>query len=56
MKCINEDCVAEAPDHKWGKIRAQSSGWFSSEDNEHFCPIHVPDWVVAWRDRKINDR
>jgi hypothetical protein len=46
-------CTATRPEHKFGAIRAQEAGWFTSkETGDSFCPDHLPGWVPAWRAKK----
>jgi hypothetical protein len=50
MKCAHESCTATFEAHRWGKTRAQSSGWFLQRDNvTAWCPEHIPEWVATWR-------
>lgn len=39
------------PDH-WGKKEAARKGWFLQRNGDAWCPDHIPDWVVEWRQRK----
>lgn len=46
-------CKAEHASDKFSAIRAAGAGWFRSrQDEQEFCPEHVPDWVPAWRERQ----
>ncbi len=31
-------------------MKADRAGWFHSyQEEQAYCPVHVPDWVPAWR-------
>lgn len=50
--CAIPSCEKTFQDHRWGRIRANSLGWFFQLNGMNWCPDHIPDWVPAWRERK----
>lgn len=50
--CSERECDATHEDHRWGRTKAHSEGWFYQKDGTIWCPTHVPDWVNAWRARQ----
>jgi hypothetical protein len=52
--CSDPTCDESHKDHRWGKIKAGSSGWFMSKDGSSWCPKHIPDWVKEWRVKNAN--
>ena len=50
--CAVEECEAQFDDHYWGKVKAGDEGWFFQKDGTNWCPLHIPDWVEAWRRNK----
>jgi hypothetical protein len=52
VHCAKEGCVAAHPNHRWGKTKAHTDGWFEQRDGKRWCPKHVPAWVAGWRERK----
>lgn len=44
------DCQASHPSSRWDAMRADRAGWFHSyQEEQAYCPAHVPSWVPAWR-------
>jgi hypothetical protein len=52
ISCSQESCTAKIANHAHGKIRAGEDGWFFQKSGEAWCPLHHPEWVAAWRERK----
>ena len=52
VQCDHEGCATQINNHRWGKTKAGSEGWFFQKDGKSWCPDHTPDWVAAWRARK----
>lgn len=49
---MSVECDAHFPNHRWGRIKAHSEGWYEGKDGHAYCPQHVPDWVKTWRRKK----
>ena len=53
IMCEDKKCPNTIPNHKWGKIKAQTEGWFFSkralEADKAYCPDHLPAWLQDWR-------
>lgn len=52
LHCAEPGCEAGIKAHAWGKIKAQSAGWFFSKAALSWCPEHNPPWVEQWRRNK----
>ena len=52
VTCAAPDCEAAIPNHCWGRIK--NDAWFHQKDGTSWCPSHHPDWVAAWRARKVS--
>lgn len=51
VQCDHQGCQQQVANHRWGKIKAEH--WFFGRDNHQaFCPEHLPEWVVPWRETK----
>lgn len=48
--CDERGCNEQIKNHHWGKIKAE--GWLFSKDGKAFCPKHLPDWLIEWREKK----
>jgi hypothetical protein len=43
-------CEQKFRNHKWGRIRG-AVGWFFTRNGKFaFCPTHVPDHIVKWKE------
>jgi hypothetical protein len=49
VECTTDGCTATHKPHMWGNIRAEQEGWFHQRNGTAWCPVHVPEWVTAWR-------
>lgn len=38
---------------QWDTKAAGREGWFFQRDDSAFCPKHVPEWVPAWRQKRL---
>lgn len=47
--CAHPGCEMSFPNHRWGAIKAHSTGWFMAKDDQAWCPEHLPEWVPQWR-------
>lgn len=51
VRCDGPDCAAAVENHRWGRTKA--AGWFfTRDDDQAWCPEHVPDWVAEWRAKR----
>ena len=47
------NCTASHPGSRWDAMKADRGGWFHSyQEEQAYCPDHVPDWVPAWREKR----
>jgi hypothetical protein len=50
-------CTASFPGSGWAAARAQEQGWFHSrQEQQSYCPEHVPGWVAGWRERQAKPK
>lgn len=49
--CKHPGCLARHKADKWSNSAADAEGWFHTKAGDAFCPLHVPEWVPAWRAR-----
>lgn len=55
IECDSPSCEEKIKNHRWGRTKAE--GWFSYRDGSgDFCPLHLPEWVLEWRERKATMR
>jgi hypothetical protein len=53
----DEGCTASHPSGRWGNQKAADEGWFASKaEGVSYCPLHVPEWVPAWRAKQAARR
>lgn len=50
VKCSDPECSETIKVHYWAKVKANDDGWFFQKDGNVWCPVHVPEWVPAWRE------
>lgn len=50
--CRKTNCQNDYFPDKWGKMEATRKGWFIHRNGSAWCPDHIPDWVVEWREKK----
>lgn len=49
--CDEPGCSQCVKNHRWGRTKAD--GWFfARDDTAHWCPDHIPGWVMPWRARR----
>jgi hypothetical protein len=54
VQCRHKGCKEETDSSRFGRIRATAAGWFFQKNGDCWCPRHVPEWVVEWRERQAD--
>lgn len=57
IPCAESGCPASIRDHAYGRVKAAKEGWlFQLGDGPIWCPEHLPEWAVQFRQRRAEER
>jgi hypothetical protein len=51
-RCARSGCENTFVAHRWADENTKGPKWFHQKNGYSWCPLHIPNWVSAWRDKK----